>query len=263
MKRLYSIFTVLLAVGSVLWAEGTTRAQSGTPELRVAAAADLANAFKEMGALFEKESGAKVTVVLGSTGLLAKQVENGAPFDLLFAADETFLTDLEKKGRVVPHTRRLYAIGRLTIWTRKDAPLPKSLADLADPAYHHIAIANPEHAPYGAAAREALQKANVWKSVEPRLVYGENIQQTLQYAQTGNADVALVALSLAIGSEGHWTLVPDKLHHPLRQAVGLLTSSTNQPLARRFVAFVNGPKGRPIMRRFGFLLPGEKNREIR
>jgi molybdate transport system substrate-binding protein len=121
-----------------------------------------------------------------------------------------------------------------------------------------FAIANPEHAPYGVAAREALQDAKIWAALQSRLVYGENVQQTLQYAQSGNADVAIVALSLAIGSDGDYTLIPPEAHHPLRQAIAVLKASRQPDAASRFIAFVNGPIGRPIMRRYGFFLPDEK-----
>lgn len=238
---------LLCAVRPAGWAE--------TPTLTVAAAADLQRAFQELTPLFERETGARVTLIFGSTGLLAKQAENGAPFDLLFAANESYVVDLEKKGHLLPGTRALYAIGRLVIWTRKDGPRPASLADLAQPSYRRIAIANPEHAPYGAAAREALQKAGIWNAVKSRLVYGENVQQTLQYAQTGNASAALVALSLAVRAEGFYVLVPDRLHAPIRQGAGILKRCKNAPLARRFLAFVRGAKGQAILRKYGFTFP--------
>jgi molybdate transport system substrate-binding protein len=233
--------------------------REGRPELRVAAAADLQSAFREIAPLFERETGAKVTLIFGSTGLLAKQAERGAPFDVLCAADESYLLDLEKKSRLAPGTRALYAVGRLVIWTRKNGLHPATLADLAATAYRRIAIATPEHAPYGAAAKEALENAGIWKALLPRLVYGENVQQALQYAQTGNADAAIVALSLAIGSDGVWVEVPGSLHRPLRQALAVLSGSAHPSLARRFSAFVNGPTGRALMRSYGFDLPEVKN----
>jgi len=227
------------------------------PELRVAAAADLGRAFRELAPMFERESKAKVTLIFGSTGLLAKQAENGAPFDLLAAANEQYVKDLEDKGKVLPDTRSLYAIGRLAIWTRKGLPKVRSLGELAGARFRKVAIANPQHAPYGLAARKSMERLGVWERVEPKLVYGENVMQTMQYAQSGNADAAVIALSLAVGNGGSYSLVPDSLHSPLRQAVGVLAQSENVPLARRFCAFINGPAGRPIMRKYGFALPGE------
>jgi molybdate transport system substrate-binding protein len=232
--------------------------QAQTPTLRVAAAADLYRAFRELAPLFEQETGAKVTFVFGSTGLLSKQAQQGAPFDLLFAANEEFLSDLQRRGKIVSGSRQLYAIGRIVIWTRRGSPRAASLNDLAQPAFRRIAIANPEHAPYGMAAKEALQKAKVWTKIQERIVYGENVQHTLQYAQTGNVQAAIVALSLAIGSDGRYTLVPEDLHAPIRQSAGVLRQSRNAPLARRFIAFVVSQKGQQIMQKYGFTLPRPK-----
>jgi molybdate transport system substrate-binding protein len=229
-----------------------------TPTLTVAAAADLRKAFQELAPFFEKETGAKVKLVFGSSGLLTKQAANGAPFDLLFSANEDYILDLEKKGHLLPGTRMLYAIGRLVIWTRKEGPRPISLTELAQPLYRRIAIANPEHAPYGAAAQEALQKAGIWNVVKPRLVYGENVQQTLQYAQTGNATVAIVALSLVIGLEGCHVVIPEKLHAPIRQGAGVLKRTKNISLACHFLAFIRGRKGQAILRQYGFIVPRSK-----
>ena len=227
-------------------------------ELRVAAAADLGRAFRELAPLFERESGAKVSLIFGSTGLLSKQAENGAPFDVLAAANEKYISDLASKGKIAHGTRSLYAIGRLVIWTRPGQARVKSLKELAGGRFRKVAIANPLHAPYGRTAREALENEGVWASVEPKLIYGENVMQAMQYAQSGNADAAIVALSLAVGSDGLYSVVPESLHLPLRQAAGVLASSRNIPLARRFTAFINGPAGRPIMRKYGFVLPGER-----
>lgn len=241
---------LLWAIRSAGWAE--------TPTLTVAAAADLKQAFQHLVPLFERKTGTKVKLVFGSSGLLTKQAENGAPFDLLFSANESYILDLEKKGRLLPGTRVLYAIGRLVLWTRKGSSLPPSLAALTQPAYHRIAIANPEHAPYGAAAQEVLQKVGIWNAVKSRLVYGENVQQALQYAQTGNASVAIVALSLAIGIDGCYTHIPEKLHAPIRQGAGILKQSKNVLLARHFLAFVLSAKGQAILRKYGFTFPRGK-----
>jgi molybdate transport system substrate-binding protein len=143
------------------------------------------------------------------------------------------------------------------VWTKGEAA-PKGVADLADARFAKIAIANPEHAPYGRAAQQALEKAGVWDAVKPRLVFGENVQQTLQFAQTGNADAAIVALSLAIVTDGGTYLTIDEGDHkPIDQALVVCSRGTNKEGGRQFAAFVNGDEGRVVMRRFGFLLPGE------
>ncbi|HWQ11960.1 MAG TPA: molybdate ABC transporter substrate-binding protein [Roseiflexaceae bacterium] len=236
----------------------TEPATDGT--LTVAAAADLTPAFEELGALFEQQTGTPVIFNFGSTGQLAQQIERGAPFDLFYAANKSFIEDLSAKGLVIADTIEVYAQGRLTLWTRADSALkPERIEDLARPEYARIAIANPEHAPYGQAAKNALETAGIWTSVEPRLVYGENIAQTLTLADTGNVDVAIVALSLSVQGTGHWTLIPAELHPdvPLIQMAAAITGTPNEAAARRFIAFVNSPAGHAIMKKYGFILPGE------
>ena len=199
-----------------------------------------------------------MTFLFGSTGTLAQQIENGAPVDLFAAANISYIDSLERKGLIVSDTKALYARGRIVVWTRRDSPLNLDrLEDLTRPEIKHIAIANPGHAPYGMAAREAMERVGVLKDVQSRLVFGENVRQAMQFAETGNADVAVIALSLATQSQGHWTLVPDNLHQPLDQALALIKSTQHEDAARRFAAFINSPAGREIMRKHGFILPSE------
>ena len=225
----------------------------------VSAASDLTPAFQELGRLFEQKEGTKVTFNFGSTGQLTQQIEQGAPVDLFAAANVSFVEGLEKRGLIIPDTKALYAQGRLTLWTRGGflADLER-VEDLARPEFKKVAIANPEHAPYGAAAREALQTAGVWEAVAPKLVYGENISQTLQYAESGNVDAAIVALSLSTQSNGRWVLIPAELHKPLNQALAVIKATKHEQEARRFAAFVNSAEGRAVMRKYGFVLPGEE-----
>jgi molybdate transport system substrate-binding protein len=236
-------------------AASAVKAPDEAGSLRIAAAADLRGAFQELMKAFEKKTGHSVSCIYGSTGLLAKQAEQGAPFDILFAADEKYIVDLEKRGLIVPGTRTEYAIGSLAIWTRKDRRLPGSLSELVKPEYRRVAIANPEHAPYGAAAREALKKTRTWDAVEGRIVYGDNVLQALQYAQTGNADAAIISVSLAIGSSGVFIVIPQRLYPSIKQAAGVLKQSQNAALARTFISYICGPEGSPIMGRYGFKKP--------
>ena len=227
-------------------------------ELTVAAAADLAPAFEELGREFQATHQIKVVFSFGSTGLLAKQIENGAPMDLFAAANTDYIDQLDKQGLIVSDTKTIYARGRITLWTRKDSPQRiEKISDLTRPEVKRIAIANPDHAPYGTAAREALQRGGVWEDVKSKLVYGENIRQTLQYAETGNVEVAIVALSLSLRSDGQWFLIPEELHNPLEQALAVIKETKNEREAREFARFVMGPQGREIMRKYGFTLPGE------
>lgn len=227
-------------------------------ELIVAAAADLQFAFAEIGELYEQETGNKVIFSFGSTGQLAQQIENGAPFDLFAAANISFVDDLAKKNFVVPDTVALYARGRIVLAVNHDSGVSAvELEDLLSDAITHIAIANPEHAPYGIAAKEALISAGLWEKIEDKIVYGENVRQTLQFVQTGDAQAGIVALSVANVPEVTWTLIDDSLHNPLDQALAVVASSSHQEEAREFAAFINGEKGRPVMQKYGFVLPGE------
>jgi molybdate transport system substrate-binding protein len=238
----------------------------GTPEtdetnpnvLYVAAAADLTPAFEEVGRGFEQATGVRIIYNFGSTGTLSKQIENGAPFDIFAAANVEFIDALDKKGLIITDTRAIYARGRITIWMKPDSALRiERLEDLARPEVERVGIANPEHAPYGVAAREALQAVGVWYVVQPKCVFGENVRQTLQYAESGNVNVSIVALSLSVQSKGRWILIPEELHKPLDQALAVLKRTRREQQARKFIAFINSEQGRPIMRKYGFVLPGE------
>jgi molybdate transport system substrate-binding protein len=228
--------------------------------IRVAAASDLMLAFEELGRRFEQQSGERVTFSFGSTGLLAKQLREGAPFDVFAAANVSFVDEVVDAGACDGQTKVPYARGRIAVWTKSGgATLPASLAELADARFTRIAIANPEHAPYGKAAREALRREGVWAKVEPRLVLGENVRQTLQLAETGNVEAAIVALALVINDRANpWLLVDERLHQPIDQALVVCTHGSNRTGGAAFARFVNAAAGRAVMRRYGFLLPGEK-----
>lgn len=226
--------------------------------LTVAAAADLQFAFSEIGTLFEQDTGNKVTFVFGSTGQLAQQIENGAPYDLFAAANITFVEDLVNKNLVLPDSVALYARGRIVLAVnQKSAITSIKLEDLLSDNITHIAIANPNHAPYGVAAMQALISAGLWEQVQPKLVYAENVRQALQFIQTNDAEAGIVALSVADVPEIHWSLIDAGLHNPLDQALAVVSNSPHQDLARQFAAYINGPAGRPIMEKYGFILPGE------
>ena len=229
---------------------------AGRGEVTIAAASDLTNAFEEIAREFEKATNTKVVFNFGSSGLLAKQIENGAPIDLFAAANVDYINQLEQKGLIVPETKRVYARGRIILWTSKESTIKiEKLADLTLPEVKRIAIANPEHAPYGMAARQALENALLWETVKPKLVYAENIRQALQYAQTGNVEVAIVALSLAPQNDGRWILVPEELHKPIDQAFGVIKGAKNEAAARAFADFIVGEQGLAVMKRYGFTKP--------
>jgi molybdate transport system substrate-binding protein len=228
-------------------------------EIVVSAASDLRFAFEELGERFERETGVRVTLNFGSTGHLAQQIERGAPVDVFAAANVSFVEDLVRKGLIIPDTVDLYARGFIILWTRDDSPLRfDRIEDLLQPDVRRVAIANPAHAPYGIAAREALRSAGIWERVQPRLVLGENVNQALQFAQTGNVDAGIIALSLGVVVEGgRYFIVPRELHNPIDQALGVVSTTPREREARAFAQFINGPIGRPVMEKYGFDLPEE------
>jgi molybdate transport system substrate-binding protein len=248
----------LLALGLVLAAGSPARAQSPSPAITVYAASDLDMAFREIKPLFEKATGARVTLVMGSTGNLAKQIEHGAPADVFFAANESFIDDLLAAGAVIPQTRALYAQGRLVLATpTASAVTVRELAELLKPEVRRVAIANPAHAPYGRAAQEALESVGVWERVKAKLVYGENIRHTLQFIETGAVEAGIVALSVAGVPAVRYVPIDPKLHKPLNQVAAVIKRSARPELGLAFIQFLNGPEGRPIMKRYGFLLAGD------
>ena len=259
-SRLETRLALLLALLSTLVCAATACKENSPAttqqELTVAAASDLTPAFEEIKRAFESSHSTKVIFVFGSTGLLTRQIENGAPMDLFAAANVSYVNQLEQKGLIIPDTKTIYARGRITLWTPNDTNLRlETIADLARPEVTRVAIANPDHAPYGLAARQALESAGVWERVKPKLVYGDNIRQTLQYAETGNVEVAIVALSLSVQSHGRWSLIPEELHQPLDQGMAIMKSTKNEQAARTFADFVGGPQGRAILQKYGFSFP--------
>ena len=259
--RLAGLIAHLLILASLFILSGCTAlAGPARPQpLIVSAATNLTPAFTELGQRFEAETGIPVTFNFGSSGKLTQQIEEGAPVDLFAAANEEYIDELAAEGLILPDSRALYALGRLTLWTPADSDLSlERIEDLARPEVRQVAMANPTHAPYGVAAREALQNAGVWEAVQPKLVFGENIAQTLQLAETGGVDAALMALSLSLTSDGRWTLLPDDLYTPLAQELAVIAGAEHEETAWRFAAFVNSPEARPIMRKYGFILPDEE-----
>lgn len=256
MKRVVVTSLSILTLLTTLAFEWACRPNNQIPQLTVAAASDLIAAFEEIGREFEATQKIKVVFVFGSTGMLTRQIENGAPMDLFAAANVAYVDQLEQKGLIIPDTKAIYARGRITLWTTFDSPVKlETVSDLTRPEIKRIAIANPDHAPYGLAAKQAFESAGVWEAVKPKLVYGDNIRQTLQYAETGNVDVSIVALSLSQQSKGRWTLIPEQLHQPIDQGLAVIRSTHNEQAARAFASFVTGPRGKEILAKYGFAFP--------
>jgi len=232
----------------------------------VAAASDLTYAMKDIAADFEKSAACSVRVSYGSSGNFETQIENGAPFDVFFSADIEYPKKLEAQGLATPGSTYLYGIGKLILWVRNDSKLDvsKGLDALRDPSVRKIAIANPLHAPYGRAAEEALRKAGVYDAIKDRLVLGENISQTAEFAETGNADAGILALSLvlspALQDKGRYFLIPENLYSPVQQGAVVIGASKNQQKAQAFLDYIKTPTEKAILERYGFVLPGQGKR---
>jgi molybdate transport system substrate-binding protein len=249
--------TWLIVLLAVFLPASQTHAQS----VKVAAAADLKFAMADLATLFEKQGGAKLDVTYGSSGNFLTQIKNGAPFDLFFSADSEYPKKLEADGLTEPGTLYKYARGHIVIWAPQDGAVDLATngwKTLLDERVKKIAVANPEHAPYGRAAVAALKSAGIYEQVKSKLVYGENISQAAQFVQSGNAQAGIVALSLAVSpamkSGKRWE-IPGDSYPPIEQSFVLLKTSKNKDAARKFLDFVGSVPGREILQRFGFTVP--------
>jgi molybdate transport system substrate-binding protein len=232
--------------------------------LRVAAASDLQFAMKDLGSQYEKENGSKVEVSYGSSGNFLLQIENGAPFDIFFSADATYPQKLVESGKAEKESLFIYAQGHLVIWAPVGENLQigsKGFDALKDSRVIKIAIANPEHAPYGRAAVAALKKAGIYDELKSKLVLGENISQAAQFAESGSAQVGIIALSLTYAESmkaGDLWEVPLELYPPILQAAVIVNSSPNKATAIKFLNYVKSDKGRGLLSKYGFTPPETK-----
>jgi molybdate transport system substrate-binding protein len=248
--------SVAVTVGSLIFA-----LSAHAEKLTIAAAADLKFAMDEIVITFKMTSpGDEVNVIYGSSGKFQTQIQQGAPYDLFFSADIAYPIALAKAGYASSDVKP-YAVGRIVLWSTSQDATKMTLASLIDPKFTRIAIANPTHAPYGKRAEEALRASGLWDKIEPRLVYGENIAQTAQYVQSGNAQVGIIALALAVSPElakqGGYGLIPDTLHAPLTQGFVITKRAASNAAASRFADFMGSKAARMVMTRYGFFLPAE------
>lgn len=228
----------------------------------VAAAADLKFALEEVAARFERDTGNKLRLVFGSSGNFKTQLLQGAPFHMFMSADENFIYELADAGKTEDRGRA-YAVGRIGLMVpagsllKADGEFKDLAAALKDGRLQKFAIANPEHAPYGARAKEALQHAGLWAAIQGKLVLGENISQTAQFATSGSAQGGIIALSLAkapsVAKLGEFALIPESWHAPLKQRMVLLKQAP--PVARAFYEYIGSPAAQDIMVRYGFAMP--------
>ena len=252
-----------LALALALGLSAPTQAQAQKPPL-IAAAADLKFALEEVAAKYKAETGREVTLTFGSSGNFTRQILEGAPFDMFLSADEAYVFQLADAGKTTDRGA-LYAEGRIVLFAPKgsalkvDAGFADLRAALADGRLQKFAIANPEHAPYGRAAQQTLKSQGLWDAIQPKLVLGENVAQTAQFASSGSTQGGVFAYSLALSPAlaalGDYALIPAEWHDPLRQRMVLLKDA-GEP-AKAFYAYVQTPAARALLRKYGFALPGE------
>jgi molybdate transport system substrate-binding protein len=249
---------VKMWIAGVILVFGMSRGISNGQEITVGAAADLRFVMQDIAGRFQKETGISVKFVYGSSGNLFQQVQNGAPFDMFFSANLDYPRKLDSAGLTEPGTFYQYAIGQIVIWVPNDSKLDvnSGLQSLLNPAIKKIAIANPQHAPYGQAAVAAMKKENVYDKVADKFVLGENISETASFVVSRSADVGIVALSLALSpnmkNRGRYTGVPQVDYPPLQQACVILKSSQHKDAARSFLNFIKIPAVTDLFRTHGF-----------
>ena len=260
-----SLCTFLAACILVPVTLGWTQERRTSAELTIAAAADLSSALKEIGDLYEKKTGVNVKLSFGASGALTQQIQNGAPFDLFFSADMDYPRQLISAGEADETTLYQYAVGKLVLWVPADSPLDiehNGMSVLLDHSVKKIAIANPQHAPYGRAAVAALRHAAVYDKVADRLVLGENVSQSAQFVESGNAQAGFVALAHAVApgmqGKGKYWEVPEEFYPPLAQGVIVLSHSRHKKDAADFLEYIKTKEVTELLRKNGFTLPQNK-----
>ena len=237
-------------------------------KLSIAAAANLVYALESITAEFKKaEPTTNVSVVTGASGNLVAQIQNGAPFDVFLSADIEYPEKLVSLGFAEAKSFTKFAVGRLVLWSTRPQVDVNSVAELVrDPKIRKIAVANLTTAPYGKAAREALTKLGVWQEAEPKIVIGENITQTAQFIETGNADAGFVAMSLLLSpklkDKGRWQEIDPNLYSPLEQGAVITKRGEKNPASARFLKFLGSPEARAVLERFGYRIPGNDRRVL-
>ncbi len=221
--------------------------------LLVAAAADLAPLETQLTRGWEAAGGGPLKFVFGSSGMLGQQIENGAPYDLFLCANEKIVQDLATRKRLIPESITAYATGRLGLWGLHGTP--EDLVALTNPKIRLVAIANPQHAPYGAAARALLEHAGLWNKLQAKILLAENVRQAYEYAHTGNADVVITSWTL-LKDESGAKLLPDAGYPPIRQSAGIIAGAQNEQQARAFLHYLLSPAGQSILRAGGLFAPG-------
>lgn len=252
MKLLLSLLLILISFAHA----------KSSDKLTIAAAADLSFAMKELITDFKtKKPDAKISLILGSSGKFYQQIINGAPYDVYFSADAKYPKKLLEQGYTTGKVN-LYAIGRIVLWSRKIDVKKLGVHSLLEEKIRKISIANPKHAPYGLRAKEFLQTNKLWKTLQSKIVYGENISQTTNYAVSGVADIGIIALSLAkaptIAAKGSYWLIPSEQHSPLKQGYVVMNRAKNNQLQKDFLKYLKSEKAIEILSSYGFVVPNKQ-----
>jgi len=251
MRALF-VLIVLLCVTTGC-GQSATDHEGAAMEINVAAAANLSDAFNELARQFTARTGIRIVYSFGATAELAKQIENGAPFDLFAAADTEHIDRLKRQGLLTAGTEALYARGTLVVWTAEASRISlNGIEELRRSEVERIAIARPEVAPYGRAALEALRALDLWNDIAPKVIYAQNVAQAKQYVATGNADVALLPRSLVRADEGRLIEVDERLHQPINQSLAVVKASAKQDAARVFALYILSPEGQTLLERYGY-----------
>ena len=257
-ERILKIYILTLFFPFVIYTS-TAYADYDSRKLTIAAASDMKYAMDEIVYNFKNPNpDVEIKVIYGSSGNFYRQIINGAPFDIYFSADIFYPEQLEAAGLTIADIK-LYAIGRIVIWSSSLDARSLAVETLRHKSIHRIAIANPEHAPYGKRALEFLERQGLMNDLQDKLVYGENISQAAHFAYTGAAQAGIIALSLALSQQmqekGSYWLIPEELHNPLEQGFVLLKRAQNNPLARQFSEYMVSKEARNILDKYGFTLP--------
>lgn len=251
MQKLALLLSLFIAL-----TQTTDAADAPATDVQVAVAANFTAPLEQIAAEFTKETGLKVSISSGSSGKFTAQIENGAPFDVFLSADQTYPKKLVEKKLAEPSSEFTYAIGALVLWSADPKLVDSAGKVLKAGKFKHIAIANPEVAPYGVAAREFLKEENLWDTLRPKMVMGESISQTQQFIASGNAELGFISLSqVKKDKTGSQWLVPAKFYSPILQDAVILTKSATKPAVKKFFEYLKGKKAKAVILDFGYTLP--------
>lgn len=253
LSLIFLIFLILIFPLLLLQSCSIFISKNSSNQIIVVASSSFSKAFGELTKAYTTKKGVVVIMSYDATANIAKQIENGAPYDVFVSADVEAIVKLKNEDLIVRESEKIFARGRLVLWLPPSSKIKISkLEDLAKTDITRIAIANPEIAPYGRAAVDALQKLNLWEKVKDKIIYGQNVTQVKQYAETGNVDVAFAALAIIKDSQGVIIEVEENLHQPLDNSIAIIKDSKSKEAAQEFIDFVLSDEGKTILKKYGY-----------